>query len=102
MEILQYDKKYETATIALILNIQNNEAKINLTLSEQPDLIDIESSHISRGGNFWIAVDNGQVIGTIALMNLNDGMSIIPIPTATAYFTNSTCRSGRCVLQSIN
>ncbi len=41
MEITTYNGKHDDQIVSLILNIQNNEAKINLSLDEQPDLKDI-------------------------------------------------------------
>ena len=41
MTIISYDEKYLQQIIDLILHIQNDEAKIDLPLSEQPDLLDI-------------------------------------------------------------
>lgn len=45
MEIIEYDQKYQEQIIDLILHIQNEEAKINLSLAEQPDLLDIFKSY---------------------------------------------------------
>ena len=56
---------------------QNNEAKINLSLDEQPDLKDITSCYEYDGGEFWIAVDDGVVIGTLALMNKGNGNAVL-------------------------
>ena len=40
MEIIKYQDTYKQQVIDLILHIQNSEAKINLTIEEQPDLLD--------------------------------------------------------------
>lgn len=66
-EIKQFSNPYQKQVIDLVLDIQNNEAKINLPLSEQPDLQNIEEYFINSGGMFWIAVENNSVIGTIGL-----------------------------------
>lgn len=68
MQIETYSGKYDDEIISLILNIQNNESKINLSLEEQPDLLDIHRNYQQNGGEFWIAVADGKVIGTIGLM----------------------------------
>lgn len=39
MKIEKYSGKYDTEIISLILDIQNNEAKIGLSLQEQPELL---------------------------------------------------------------
>lgn len=68
MKIETYSGKYDEQIVSLILNIQNNEAKINLSLQEQPDLLDIYRSYQKDGGEFWIALSDDKVIGTIGLM----------------------------------
>lgn len=68
MKIETYSGKYDDEIISLILSIQNNEAKIGLSLQEQPDLLDIHHSYQQPGGEFWIAVSDGKVVGTIGLM----------------------------------
>ena len=68
MKIETYSGKYDEQIVSLILNIQNNEAKINLSLQEQPDLLDIYRSYQKDGGEFWIALSDDTVIGTIGLM----------------------------------
>lgn len=68
MKIETYHGKYDAEIIALILGIQNEEAKINLSLEEQPDLKDIQGCYQKKGGQFWIARSEDKVIGTIGLM----------------------------------
>lgn len=77
MQIITYNEKYKNQIIELILNIQNNEAKINLSIEEQPDLLDIYSCYEKNGGEFWIAVEQDEVIGTIALMNKGNANSVL-------------------------
>ncbi len=77
MEIKQYSDEYKEEVIGLILDIQNNEAKVGIPLAEQPDLLDICTSYIGNGGNFWIAVDNNHVVGTIGLMKINPDWCVL-------------------------
>jgi len=71
MQIKTYKKKYTKDVTNLILDIQNNESKVNLALEDQPDLIDIEASYIKNGGNFWVAIDkNNTIIGTLGLLKI--------------------------------
>ena len=67
-KIETYSGKFDDEIIALILSIQNEEAKIELSLQEQPDLLDIHRSYQQPGGEFWIALSDGRVVGTIGLM----------------------------------
>ena len=77
MLIETYSGKYDEEIIALILDIQNNESKINLSLEEQPDLLDISECYQKKGGEFWIALADGVVIGTIGLMMKENACAIM-------------------------
>ncbi len=68
MHIEKYSGKYASQITELILNIQNDEYGIGLTLEEQPDLLDIHASYQQHGGEFWLALDGERVVGTIGLM----------------------------------
>lgn len=76
MQIETYSGKYDEI-ISLILDIQNNESKINLSLEEQPDLLTIHDSYQKNGGEFWIALDQGRVIGTLGLMKKDNHCAIM-------------------------
>lgn len=77
MEIMNYEDKYKQQIIDLILHIQNDEAGIDLSVKEQPDLLDIPYFYQRNGGEFWIAVENDTIIGTIALMNYGNGNAVL-------------------------
>ena len=77
MEIIKYQDTYKQQVINMILHIQNSEAKINLTIEEQPDLLDVPLHYEKNGGAFWIAVEKNEVIGTIAFMNYGSGNAVL-------------------------
>ena len=77
MNIILHSDVYKAQVIDLILNIQNNEAKIDLSLDEQPDLKDINRYYKESGGVFYLAVENGSVIGTIGLILRENGCAIL-------------------------
>lgn len=58
--------------VRLILPIQRDEFSIPISLEDQPDLSDIESCYHGRGGNFWVAREGDQVVGTAALLAIGD------------------------------
>ena len=70
LTIIQFDPKYTTQVANLILSIQRNEFGVEITLNDQPDLLDINGFYIKSGGNFLIALDNDTVVGTIAVLNI--------------------------------
>jgi GNAT superfamily N-acetyltransferase len=55
--------------IDLILPIQQIEFNVPITLEGQRDLLDIETNYIRPGGGFWGAIHEGELIGTIALID---------------------------------
>ena len=63
--------------INLILPIQQIEFGVPITLEDQPDLLNIEANYHATGGNFWAALYNEKVVGTIALIGIGDGQGVI-------------------------
>ncbi len=95
MTIQQISKEFQDEAVALILDIQNKEAKINLSIDEQPDLLDINRHYMQRGGNFWVAVDeDGHVAGTIAVMKIDGDWCVLK-----KFFVREDCRSKKVGLQ---
>src|SRR3569832_2195432 len=77
MVIENYQEKYKEGVARLILSIQQNEFNIPVTLDDQPDLLNIENVYLKKHGNFWVAVENEQVIGTIALIDIGNRQSAL-------------------------
>ena len=77
MEIIKYQDAYKQQVIDLILHIQNSEAKINLTIEEQPDLLNVPLYYEKNGGAFWMGMEKNEVIGTIAFMNYGSGNAVL-------------------------
>jgi GNAT superfamily N-acetyltransferase len=63
--------------IDLILPIQQIEFNVPITLDGQRDLFDIETNYIQPGGGFWGTVHDGELLGTIALMNIGHAAGAI-------------------------
>jgi len=68
---------YCARIIDIILPIQQIEFGVPITLEGQPDLLDIETNYHKDGGGFWGALDNQQLVGTIALMNVGHRTGVI-------------------------
>jgi len=65
-----YTDEYKQQVSRLILDIQQKEFHIPITLEQQPDLDNIPDFYKKGNGNFWIALHNGKVIGTTALIDI--------------------------------
>lgn len=72
LEIISIENQYANAVIDLVLNIQQNEFNINITLEDQPDLLDIKNFYHKDGGNFWGAFIANELVGTIALVKFDE------------------------------
>lgn len=97
LKIETYNGKFDNEIISLILSIQNDEAKIGLSLQEQPDLLDIHRSYQQAGGEFWIALSDDRVIGTIGLMLREDQCAVMK-----KFFVEKAFRSQKVGLSLYN
>lgn len=60
------------AVVDLILTIQNTEFDIPITRAQQPDLDNIPGYYQQGAGNFWVALDDSLVVGTISLLDIGN------------------------------
>lgn len=72
LNIRKYQASDQEQVLQLILNIQQQEYNIPITREDQPDLLTIESFYQQENGNFWVACDGEQVVGTIALLDIGN------------------------------
>jgi N-acetylglutamate synthase-like GNAT family acetyltransferase len=72
VHIRPYDGSFRSAVAELIVPIQQQEFGIPITYEEQPDLADIEGFYQVGGGEFWLAVASGRVVGTVALRDIGN------------------------------
>jgi len=77
VEISRYAEIHQQGVLDLIQPIQQLELRIPLTLRDQPDLLDIPAFYRKGAGDFWVALAGGEVIGTIALLDLGNGEGVL-------------------------
>ncbi|MFC4323084.1 GNAT family N-acetyltransferase [Litchfieldia salsa] len=70
--VTKYSKEYQSQVVDLILHIQQTEYKIPITKEDQPDLFIIEDFYQTGNGNFWVAIYNDKVVGTISLLDIGN------------------------------
>lgn len=75
--ILPYSPEHQAGVVDLILPIQRREFALDITLGAQPDLLDIPGFYRRGRGNFWVAVDQGAVVGSIALLDIGGGQGAL-------------------------
>lgn len=67
-----YTNDDQPDVVELILPIQQREFGITIGLEDQPDLLNIPSFYQQGDGNFWVAQDEHELAGTIALLDIGD------------------------------
>ncbi|ANE50398.1 GNAT family N-acetyltransferase [Flavisolibacter tropicus] len=77
IEIKPYDDSLKQEVGALIVSIQHDEFLIPIDLEAQPDLKAIPSFYQVNNGNFWVAIYDNKVVGTIALLDIGDRMGAL-------------------------
>lgn len=72
IEIVPFTPAHADGVVSLIVPIQQSEFDIPISLEAQPDLSDIPGFYQRGEGNFWIALDSGKVVGTVALLDIGN------------------------------
>jgi len=75
--ITPFQDLYCREVIDFIVRIQKIEFGIPITGSDQPDLANIPRYYQVKTGNFWIAEYKNKIIGTIALLDIGNGMAAL-------------------------
>ena len=77
LEIKLVNDTYSKEIIDLVLNIQQKEFNVPITIEDQPDLKQIEDFYFEKGGSFWGAFINDKLVGTIALVKFDEKAAAI-------------------------
>ncbi len=86
IKIREFSSNHQTGILDLIVNIQQKEFGIAITAKDQPDLCNINDFYQKGNGNFWVALSNKKVIGTISLLDIgNDQVALRKMFVAKAY-----------------
>lgn len=76
-EICEYSDVHKKNIIKMVLEIQRQEYNLPITENDQPDLADIETFYQQNNGNFWVALTDSDVIGSIAIKNIGKGNAVL-------------------------
>ena len=77
LQIIPFHKDFQNQIVELILNIQQKEFFIPITVEEQPDLFIVDEFYRKNGGEFWLATFDGKVVGSIALIRIGNHAGVI-------------------------
>jgi N-acetylglutamate synthase-like GNAT family acetyltransferase len=101
VRIVPFEAKHQTQVIELILAIQRHEYGIDITANEQPDLLDIEGFYSQRKGNFWVALCEDEVVGTIALLDIGNAEGALRKMFVKSAFRGKTHQTASLLLKAL-
>ena len=103
IKILVYETQYQNQIIELILNIQQQEFGLPITLDAQTDLLNISNFYQQGNGNFWTAIDidRKKVIGTIAAIDVGSSQLALRKMFVDASYRGREIGIGKQLLSSL-
>lgn len=75
--IQPYEPTDRDEIIQLVLHCQNDGSRPTVSVQDQPELLSIPETYLAPGGAFWVAKEQGRVIGSIGLMNAGGGIGLL-------------------------
>jgi GNAT superfamily N-acetyltransferase len=96
----EYRNEYQNQVIDLILNIQQKEYNVAITKDDQPDLLNIEEFYQTGNGNFWVAVLDDLIIGTVGLLDIGNQELALRKMFVKEEFRGPKYQTGRLLLHN--
>lgn len=101
MEIKGSTEIYNKEVTDLIVTIQPKEFNIPVTLDAQPDLKNIPQFYQQGNGNFWVAISDNVIVGTIALSTVANSDAALRKMFVKAAFRGNNYGEGQALLNTI-
>ena len=101
IEIVPFQPRFAEGVVAVILPIQQSEFAIPISLDAQPDIQDIGAFYQRGAGNFWVALDEGKVVGTLGLLDIGDGQSALRKMFVAAEYRGGAHSVARLLLHTL-
>ncbi|MCB5713074.1 GNAT family N-acetyltransferase [Lactonifactor longoviformis] len=77
MKIQTYVEADREEVISLVLHCQNDGTRPFVSVDDQPELLHIKEKFLDNGGNFWVAKEQGKVVGSVGLMMCGSGLGVL-------------------------
>ena len=77
LQIQSFSTAFADEMCRLILSIQREEFGLPVTLQGQADLLNIPDFYQKGNGNFWVAMVDGHVVGSIALLDIGNAQAAL-------------------------
>ncbi len=99
--VREYEDTCKDEIIDLILEIQQKEFGIAVTKEDQPDLNAVGDFYRTGDGNFWVALCDGRVVGTIALKDIGHRQAALRKMFVKAGFRGGQYGTARLLLERL-
>jgi N-acetylglutamate synthase-like GNAT family acetyltransferase len=77
IKIVNHTEPLTRAVVEFILEIQREEFGFGIRAEDQPDLLNVASFYQTGAGNFWVALADDKVVGTIALRDIGNNQGAL-------------------------
>ena len=101
ISIVPFEPEYTTSIINLIVSIQREEYGLPITAQDQPDLHDIPHFYQKGKGNFWVALYQNTVVGTIAILDIGRGQGALRKMFVNRDFRGSAYGTAKLLLTTL-
>lgn len=101
MQVVPFTQDFAEGVVSVILRIQQSEFAIPITLEAQPDLLDIPGFYQCGDGNFWVAVDDRTVVGTLALLDIGNHQAALRKMFVASSYRGADHGVARMLLQTL-
>ncbi len=98
--VKEYSSEYQSQVVDLILSIQQQEYNISITVQRQPDLSAIEYFYQTGIGNFWVALHDDKVIGTISLFDIGNNQAALRRMFVQKEYRGSAYKTAKLLLNN--
>jgi len=98
IEIVPYTDEHRAGVSDLIVGIQRDEYGLAITAADQPDLADIPGFYQIGAGNFWVALAEGRVVGTLGLREFAPGQGALRKMFVAPAYRGSVGVAGRLLV----
>ncbi|WP_319543383.1 GNAT family N-acetyltransferase [uncultured Pseudodesulfovibrio sp.] len=101
MRIMPFSGHDTDAIIDLITTIQIKEFGVQTSVEQQPDLRTIPDFYQQGVGNFWLAFEGDELVGTIALLDTGDGVCALRKMFVKKEYRGSERGIGNALMQTL-
>jgi N-acetylglutamate synthase-like GNAT family acetyltransferase len=99
--VQEYIETWKDEIIDLILDIQQKEFGIPIRKEDQPDLADIKNFYQTGNGNFWVALCQDEVVGTISLKDIGNRQGALRKMFVRSEYRGTQFKTAQYLLDSL-